>query len=97
MGFWSKLKSLAKKVGKFVKNLAKAVVRIVIRIAIILSTVPLKSFDLTFGWLAWPKKRLRLHIAVLQNASGPLIIYKDLETLWPSINLLRQTFKDHGN
>lgn len=62
MGWWSKL-----------KRAVKAVVRAVIRIAVIIVTSPAKIFDLVFGWLGWPPKKLRLHIAVLRSPAGPLL------------------------
>lgn len=93
MGFWSRVKKIAKQVVRVVK----AIVRIAVRISVILRTIPFKIFDLVFGWIGWPRKKLRLHIAVLQNAKGPLIPYDKLDTLWPSIELMKKTFKDHGN
>ncbi len=90
MGF---LKKIAKKVWHFVK----AVVRVIVRVVAVILTAPFKAFDFAFGWIGWPRKKLKLHIAVLQNASGPLIPYDKLETLRPSIDLLKKTFKDHGN
>ncbi len=93
MGFWSKLKNIARKA----LHIVKAVVRIVVRIVAIVLTAPFKVWDFVFGWLGWPQKKLKLHIAVLQNAKGPLIPRDKLEDLRPSIDLLIQTFKDHGN
>src|SRR5687768_18252750 len=74
---------------------ARAVVRAVIRVAVVIITFPIKSWDLVFGWVGWPRKRLKLHIAVLQNQSGPLI--KTLDDLLPSIELLKKTLKDRCN
>jgi len=93
MSFWSGVKKIAKKA----LHIVKAVVRVVVRIVAVLLTAPFKVLDLVFGWLGWPKKKLKLHIAVLQNANGPLIPDSKLEDLRPSIDLLKQTFKDHGN
>jgi len=93
MSFWSRVKNIAKKAVRIIK----AIARVVVRAAVIVLTSPFKSFDLVFGWIGWPRKKLKLHIAVLQNATGPLIPYDKLDTLWPSINLLKKTFKDHGN
>lgn len=91
MGFWSSIKKAAKKVWKA----AKAVVRAVVRIVVIILTFPTKIWDLVFGWLGWPKKKLKLHIAVLRNGNGALIT--DLNDLMPSIELLKKAFKDRCN
>jgi len=91
MSFWSKLKSVAKRVVRAVK----AVVRAVIRIAVIVLTSWTKALDLVFGWVGWPPKRLKVHIAVLTGPSGPLIT--DLNTLRPAIDVLKQTLKDRCN
>ena len=93
MGFWSSVKSVVKKAV----HIVKAIVRVVVRVVQIVLTSPFKLFDLVFGWLGWPRKKLKIHIAVLQNAGGPLIPYDKLEELWPSIELMKKTFKDHGN
>jgi len=84
MGWWSKL-----------KRAVKAVVRAVIRIVVIIVTAPAKIFDLVFGWLGWPPKKLRLHIAVLRSPTGPLL--SNLNDLMPSIDLLRQVLQDRCN
>jgi hypothetical protein len=91
MGLWSKIKKAAKKVWRA----AKAVVRAAIRIAVVLITVPFKVFDLVFGWIGWPPKKMKLHIAVLSSANGPLI--SDLQELKPSIDLLKRVMKDRCN
>jgi hypothetical protein len=93
MSFWSRVKNIAKKA----LHIIKAVVRVVVRIIAIVLSIPFKAFDLVFGWFGWPRKKLKIHIAVLRTPNGPLIPYDKLETLWPSIDLLKKTFKDHGN
>jgi hypothetical protein len=84
MGWWSKI-----------KRAVKAIVRAVVRAVVIVVTAPIKTFDLVFGWLGWPPKKLRLHIAVLQSPTGPLLT--DLNDLRPSIDLLQQVLKDRCN
>ncbi|MEO6365170.1 MAG: hypothetical protein ABIO38_03865 [Luteimonas sp.] len=91
MGFWSSIKKAVKKIVKAIK----AVVRAVVRIVVIVLTAVFKVWDLVFGWLGWPPKKLKLHIAVLRGPNGDLL--KDLNELWPSIELLKTTFKDRCN
>lgn len=91
MSLWSRIKSAVKKVVRAVK----AVVRAVIRIAVIVLTAITKVWDLVFGWVGWPPKKLKVHIAVLTGPSGPLI--HDLGTLMPAIDVLKQTLKDRCN
>jgi hypothetical protein len=68
MGLWSKFKSAVKKVWRA----AKAVVRVVVRAVItIVNSLTLGLFDLLFGFLAWPPKRLRLHVFILATAPPP--------------------------
>ncbi len=92
MGFWSKVKKLAKKVWRA----AKAVVRAVIRIVVIVLTAPFKIWDFVFGWVGWPPKKLKLHIAVLKNSNGTALV-TDLNDLQPAIDVLKQTFKERCN
>lgn len=84
MGWWSKI-----------KRAVKAVVRAVVRAVVVIVTSPTKVWDLVFGWLGWPPKKLRLHIAVLRSPSGPLLT--NLNDLKPSIDLLKQVLKDRCN
>lgn len=91
MGIWSSIKKAAKKVWRA----AKAVVRAVVRVVVVVVTIPAKLFDLVFGWIGWPPKRLKLHIAVLSDANGPLLA--DLNDLMPSIELLKKVLKDRCN
>jgi hypothetical protein len=93
MSFWSRIKSVAKKVWRVVK----AVARIVVRIIVFGLTLPFKVWDWIFGFLCWPRKRMKVHIAVLRNAQGPLISYEDLPNLQPSIDLLKTIYKDGCN
>lgn len=68
MGFWSKIKKAAKKVWRA----AKAVVRVVVRVVItIVNSLSLGLFDFLFGFLAWPPKRLRLHVFILSTETPP--------------------------
>lgn len=90
---WSKLKKLARKIVRVVK----ALVRAAIRVALLVITFPFKIWDLVFGFLGWPRKGIKLHIAVLQGPDGPLITTADLNDLLPSIELLKRAYKDHCN
>ncbi len=64
MGLWSSIKKAAKKVWRA----TKAVVRVVVRAVItILNNLTLGLFDLLFGFLAWPPKKLRLHVFILST------------------------------
>jgi hypothetical protein len=68
MGFWSKIKSVAKKVWR----VAKAVVRVVARVFItIVNNLTLGLPDLLLGFIAWPPKRLRLHVFILSTEASP--------------------------
>lgn len=64
MGLWSKIKSAAKKVWR----VTKAVVRVVVRVVItIVNTLTLGLYDFLLGFIAWPPKRLRLHVFILST------------------------------
>lgn len=91
MGWWSKVKRAVKAVVRA----AKALVRAIVRVVVVIVTSPTKVFDLVFGWLGWPPKKLRLHIAVLRSPTGPLLT--DLNDLRPSIDLLKKVLKDRCN
>ena len=90
---WSKFKKLLKKVWRVVK----AVVRAGVRVGIFGGTFPFKIWDLAFGFLAWPPKKMKVHIAVLQDQAGPLIKFEELNNLLPSIELLKKVYKDNCN
>ncbi|HYH71174.1 MAG TPA: hypothetical protein VEX16_07690 [Methyloceanibacter sp.] len=70
MGLWSSIKKAAKKVWRA----AKAVVRVVVRAVIeVLNRVTFGLLDLVFGFFAWPRKRLRLHVFILWSETPPVI------------------------
>lgn len=61
---WSWIKKKAKQAWRAVK----AVVRVVARVLIdIINRLTLGLIDLLFGFIAWPPKRLRLHVFILWN------------------------------
>ena len=63
---WSSIKKAAKKVWQK----AKAVVRVVVRTVItVINNLTLGLPDLLLGFLAWPPKKLRLHVVVLTAPS----------------------------
>jgi len=88
---WSKFKKFLKKAWRVVK----ALVRAVVRATIIVLTSPFKVWDLAFGFLAWPPKKVKVHIAVLQDQGQALI--HDLNDLLPSIDLLKKVYADNCN
>jgi hypothetical protein len=90
---WSKFKKFLKKAWRVVK----AVVRFVVRAIIFTLTIVFKGWDFFFGFLAWPPKKMKVHIAVLQDHGEPLIKYEDLNNLLPSIELLKKVYKDNCN
>lgn len=62
MGLWSKIKSAAKKAWRVVKAVVRVVVRVIITIV---NNLTLGLPDLLLGFLAWPPKKLRLHVFIL--------------------------------
>lgn len=68
MGLWSKIKSAVKKVVRAVKSVVRVVVKIVVTI---INRLTLGLIDLLFGFIAWPPKRLRLHVVILWNEQPP--------------------------
>lgn len=90
MGFWSKVKKVAKKVWRKVKAVARTVIRV---IATIVGLV-LGIVDLFFGFVAWPPKKLRLQIIILSTLKGPLLDPSDLDL---SIAFAKKTLKDRFN
>lgn len=92
---WSKIKKAFKKAWAYVK----AAVRFVVRIVIFVVTFIVKIFDFLTGFLvAWPPKKMKVHIAVLQDQGVPLIKCEDLDKLLrPSIDLLKRVYKDYCN
>lgn len=94
MGLWSRIKSVAKKAVRVVKAVVRAVARAVIAVV----SIATKIWDLVLGFLAWPPKRMRVHIVVLRGPNGPLIGLDALTAkLGPSIEILKQAYKDHCN
>jgi hypothetical protein len=59
---WSWIKKAAKKVWHVVKAVVRVIVRVVIEIV---NRLTLGLYDLLLGFLAWPPKRLRLHVFIL--------------------------------
>jgi hypothetical protein len=90
---WSKFKKFVKKVWRIVK----AASRFAVRTTIFVLTLPFKAWDAVFGFLAWPPKRMKVHIAVLRGPGGPLVSHADLNDLLPSIELLKKVYKDNCN
>jgi hypothetical protein len=69
MGWWSSIKKAAKKVWRVVKAVVRVIVKVVITI---INRLTLGLFDLLFGFFAWPRKRLRLHVVIVSvKGSNP--------------------------
>jgi hypothetical protein len=91
MGFWGSVKGTFKKAWRAVKAAVRVVVRVVITIV---NALTVGLFDLLLGFLAWPPKKLRLHVFILSDEKGPLVNPGDLT---PSIDFARTTLKDRFN
>lgn len=83
MGFLSK-------VWHVVKGIARVIARIVATAWGLLTGL----FDLLFGFLLWPQKKLRYHVFILSDQKGPVIDPGDLS---PSIDFFTKTFKERFN
>lgn len=90
---WSKLKKALKRAWRVVKAVVRAVVRVIVTVV----TFPFKVWDLFFGFLAWPPKKMKVHIAILRDNGVPLVAPQDLNNLLPSIELLKRVYKDNCN
>jgi hypothetical protein len=89
---WSRIKRALKKVWRGFKAAVRALVRGVI--AFVMFIVKF----IGFGFLSWPPKKMKVHIAVLQDQGVPLIPRQDLQNeLTPSIDLLKRVYKDYCN
>jgi hypothetical protein len=91
MSLWSTIKKAVKRVWRIIKTFA----RIAVRGLTITLPMLFKLWDLFFGFLGWPPKRMKVHIAVLRNQNGPVL--QNLNELMPSIELLKRVYKDYGN
>lgn len=91
MGWWSKIKKVAKKVWRAVK----AVVRVVVRVVAEVINRVIGIFDLLLGFLNWPRKKLRCHIAILRDETGtPLVASTDLDL---AVQYAKRVFSDRFN
>ncbi len=91
MGFWSSLGdaigwggSLVSGLGGFFAGLAGSVWGFFVGL-----------FDFFLGFLAWPPKRLRLHVCVLSDATGQPVI--DPALLVPALDEATRVLKDRFN
>jgi hypothetical protein len=94
MGWFSSLKNKIKKALKKVAHVVKGIVRAVVRVVVTLVGAVLGIFDLLLGFIAWPPKKMRVHIFILSTEKGPLI---DPASLTASVDFLRKTYKDKYN
>jgi hypothetical protein len=77
-----------------VKRAIKALARVVVRLGYTLTGLALGVFDLFFGFLCWPKKKLRIQVFVLSDHSGPVVTDAELQ---PAIDYTRDTLKQRFN
>ena len=92
MGFWSSVKSVAKKAWRAVKGAARQVARVVTEIV---HRVIIGLPDLLLGFITWPEKKLRIKVLILVDEYGkPVASPADLT---PSIDYARRVFKDRLN
>jgi hypothetical protein len=78
----------------------KAVARIVVRVTITVVAGILSPWDLLFGFVAWPPKKLRYQVFILSDSKGPLINLAnqaDAAALRSAIDFFKKTFKDRFN
>jgi hypothetical protein len=77
-------------------NIMKAIIRIGARIIIeILNRSIINLFDSLFGFLNWPKKKLRIKIFILRDQHGDHVFPgKEMDV---SIDYARKVFKKHFN
>jgi len=99
MGWWSKVKKFVKKVVRKVKAAVRAAVRV---IAEFFARI-IDLYDLLFGFLTWPPKKLRIHIAILRNEKGGQLVDPithdpvDAVDLDPAIRYATRVLKDRLN
>lgn len=65
MGLWSAIKGV-------VRQVVRVVVEVVNRLTV-------GIFDQLFGFAGWPRKKLRLQVIILADASGPVVPTSDLQ------------------
>src|SRR5687768_11346006 len=101
MGLWSRIKKAVKKVWRAVK----AVVRIIVRVVItIVNALTLGLVDLLLGFIAWPPKRLRLHVFIL-STEGPvfdpnspsLVPVVPVQEVVTAVNNMKRIYKERFN
>lgn len=102
MGLWSRIKKAAKKVWQKVKAVVRVVVRVVITI---INNLTLGLYDLLLGFLAWPPKKLRLHVVVLSAPVPPgggddvpgLVPVVPMQEINDAIDRTKRIYKDKFN
>jgi hypothetical protein len=88
MGFWSRVKHAVKSAVRQITTVSLAFVH---------NIIP-NGLDLLFGFLKWPKKKMRLRINILTDpATGKPIIQSSNPNLIDSIDYAIKTFKDECN
>jgi len=91
MSLWGSIKNAVKKVVRAVKG----AVRVLVRAAItIVNAVTFGLPDLLLGFLAWPAKRLRLHVFVIMVDDKPVASTSEVMT---AVDAARQIYKNGFN
>ena len=92
---WGWIKKAAKKVWRVVK----AVVRIVVRVVVEVLGRVLGLLDLLLGFIAWPPKRLRLHVFILwtQPPPSPDPLPPIEQVVQDAIDRTKKLYKDKFN
>ncbi len=88
MGFWSKIKKIAKKVWRAVKATVRVIVRVVIAIVV-------RIINLVLVWLPIQKK-MRIQVFILRNEAGDSLLNDavSLQKLQDAVDFAIKTFKD---
>lgn len=91
MSLWGSIKNAVKKVVRAVK----AVVRIVVRVVItIVNALTFGLYDFLLGFLAWPRKRLRMHVFIISTGGKPVASSAEVMT---AVEAAKKIYKDRFN
>jgi len=96
MSLWSSITHAVRRACRAVK----AVVRVVVRIVTAVVAVIFAAWDILFGFLGWPPKKLRYQVFILSDNKGPLMDPSnpaDAGELRSAIDFFKMTFKDRFN
>jgi len=96
MSLWSSITHAVRRAWRAVK----AVVRVVVRIVTAVVAIIFAAWDILFGFLGWPPKKLRYQVFILSDGKGPLMDPSnpaDAGELRSAIDFFKMTFKDRFN